>query len=60
MVKELHLLAIIDYRTNELKAEVRRQMMDSELTKEQAAALISKAFDDISDAACRLYDKAEV
>lgn len=33
MVKELHMIAIIDYRTNELKAEVRRRMMQSELSE---------------------------
>lgn len=60
MVKELHMISIIDYRTNELKAEVRRQMMTSELSKEQAVKLISKAYDDIIDTVCRLYDRAEV
>lgn len=60
MVKELHMLAIIDYRTNELKAEVRRRMRQSELSKQEAVHLVDKACDDITDALCRLYDKAEV
>ena len=60
MVKELHMLAIIDYRTNELKAEVRRRMSQSELSKQGAVHLVDKACDDITDALCRLYDKAEV
>lgn len=60
MVKELHMLAIIDYRTNELKAEVRRRMLQSELSKQEAVHLVDKACDDITDALCRLYDKTEV
>lgn len=60
MVKELHTLAIIDYRTNELKAEIRRRMMQSDLSKQEVVHLVDKACDDITDALCRLYDKAEV
>lgn len=60
MVKELHMIAIIDYRMNELKAEVRRRMLESDLSKHEAVHLVDKACDDITDALCRLYDKAEV
>ena len=54
------MIAIIDYRTNELKAEVRRRMLESDLSKQEAVHLVDKACDDITDALCRLYDKAEV
>lgn len=60
MVKELHMIAIIDYRMNELKAEVRRRMLESDLSKQEAVHLVDKACDDITNALCRLYDKAEV
>lgn len=60
MVKELHMIAIIDYRMNELKAEVRRRMLESDLSKQEAVHLVDKVCDDITDALCRLYDKAEV
>lgn len=60
MVKELHMIAIIDYRMNELKAEVRRRMLESDLSKQEAVHLVDKTCDDITDALCRLYDKAEV
>lgn len=60
MVKELHMIAIIDYRTNELKAEVRRRMLQSELSQQEAVHLVDKACDDMTDAISRLYDKAEL
>lgn len=60
MVKELHMIAIIDYRTNELKAEVRRLMMQSELSEQEAVHLVDKACDDMTDAISRLYSQAEI
>lgn len=60
MVKELHMIAIIDYRTNELKAEVRRRMMQSELSGQEAVHLVDKACDDMTDAIGRLYSQAEL
>lgn len=60
MVKELHMIAIIDYRTNELKAEVRRRMMQSELSEQEAVHLVDKACDDMTDAISQLYSQAEI
>lgn len=60
MVKELHMIAIIDYRTNELKAEVRRRMMQSELSEQETVRLVDKACDDMTDAISRLYSQAEL
>lgn len=60
MVKELHMIAIINYRTNELKAEVRRRMMQSELSEQEAVHLVDKACDDMTDAISRLYSQAEI
>lgn len=60
MVKELHMIAIINYRTNELKAEVRRRMMQSELSEQEAVHLVDKACDDMTDAIGRLYSQAEL
>lgn len=60
MVKELHMITIIDYRTNELKAEVRRRMMQSELSEQEAVHLVDKACDDMTDAIGRLYSQAEL
>lgn len=60
MIKELHMIAIIDYRTNELKAEVRRRMMQSELSEQEAVHLVDKACDDMTDAISRLYSQAEL
>lgn len=60
MVKELHMIAIIDYRTNELKAEVRRRLMASELSEQEAVHLVDKACDDMTDAISRLYSQAEL
>lgn len=60
MVKELHMIAIIDYRTNELKAEVRRRMLQSELSQQEAVHLVDKACDDMTDAISRLYSQAEL
>ena len=60
MVKELHMIAIIDYRTNELKAEVRRRMMQSELSEQEAVHLVDEACDDMTNAISRLYSQAEL
>lgn len=60
MVKELHMIAIIDYRTNELKAEVRRRMMQSELSEQEAVHLVDKACDDMTDAISRLSSQEEL
>lgn len=60
MVKELYMIAIIDYRTNELKAEVRRRMMQSELSEQEAVHLVDKACDDMTNAISRLYSQAEL
>ena len=60
MVKELHMIAIIDYRTNELKAEVRRRMMQSELSEQEAVRVVDKACDDMTDAISHLYSQAEL
>lgn len=59
MTKEAFMIAIIDYRTNDLKEEIRKRIGDSELTKEEAILLVDKACDDIVDAICRLYDVSE-
>ena len=42
------------------EAEIRRRMMESDLSKQEVVHLVDKACDDITDALCRLYDKAEV
>ena len=57
--KELFVIAIIDARINGLKDEIRKRMVESELTQEDAIRLVNQSCDDISDAVCRLYDVAE-
>lgn len=59
MTKEAFAIAIIDYRINDLKEEIRKHIIDSELTQEEVLRLIDGAFNDISDAVCRVYDVAE-
>lgn len=59
MSKEAFMIAIIDYRINELKDEIRKHIMESEITEYEAICLLNGAYNDISDAVCRLYDVAE-
>lgn len=62
MSKEAIMIAIIDYRINELKNEIRKHIMASELTElteYEAICLLNGAYSDISDAVCRLYNIAE-